>query len=215
MFRQIIRWGLVMCAALTAGGGYAAVSPKMTALKVIQKQWAVCQYQTPDDDQQEDCFTRVIARTSQALNTLPGNPELTVWLAINKASLAGAHGGIGAISIAREAKTLLETVIKTAPKTLHGSAYTSLGLLYYKVPGWPLGFGDDAKAEQLLKKALVINPNGIDPNYFYGVFLLEDGRKAEAKIYLTRALHAPPRPDRPLADQGRKREIQAALGRLD
>ena len=35
-----------------------------------------------------------------------------------------------------------------------GSAYTSLGTLYFKVPGWPVGFGDEEKAEELLRKAL-------------------------------------------------------------
>lgn len=48
----------------------------------------------------------------------------------------------------KEAKVLLEQVIEKAPETLDGSAYTSLGSLYYQVPGWPIGFGDDDKAEK-------------------------------------------------------------------
>jgi hypothetical protein len=55
------------------------------------------------------------------------------------------------------------------PRALQGSAYTSLGSLYYQVPGWPIGFGDDKRAEAMLLKALEINPDGIDPNYFYGI----------------------------------------------
>lgn len=116
------------------------------------KKWAECQYSTPSSDEKENCFNRAIAKTSIYLDREPGNPELTVWLAINKASLAGAKGGLGALSLAKEAKSLLEQVIKTSPQTLDGSAYTSLGSLYYKVPGWPIGFGDDDKAEQMLKK---------------------------------------------------------------
>jgi hypothetical protein len=34
------------------------------------------------------------------------------------------------------------------------------------VPGWPIAYGDTNKADALLKKALVINPNTIDANYF-------------------------------------------------
>ncbi|KFK54207.1 TPR repeats containing protein, partial [Vibrio vulnificus] len=145
---------------------------------------------------------------------MPANPALTVWLAINKAYLAGAEGGLGPLSLANEAKALLEKVIPTAPNTLDGSAYTSLGSLYYKVPGWPLGFGDDEKAEEMLKKALEINPKGIDPNYFYGDFLAEDGRRTEAKVYLTRAKQAEPRLNRLLADKGRQLEIDAAWEKL-
>ena len=39
------------------------------------------------------------------------------------------------------------------------------------------------------------NPNGIDPNYFYGDFMLEEGKPDEAMRYLEKAMNAPPRPD--------------------
>lgn len=82
------------------------------------------------------------------------------------------------------------------------------------IPGWPVGFGDDEKAEKLLKQALAINPTGIDPNFFYGDFLLEQGDKAQAKIYLDKALAAPARPGREVADEGRKTEIRERLAKL-
>ncbi|MCF7483048.1 hypothetical protein L3V31_15135 [Vibrio sp. J1-1] len=201
---------LTVCSALASTASLAGNTP----LQDVQKKWAECQYSTPNGDEKESCFNHAIAKTSIYLDREPGNPELTVWLAINKASLAGAKGGLGALSLAKEAKSLLEQVIQTSPQTLDGSAYTSLGSLYYKVPGWPIGFGDDDKAEQMLKKALEINPNGIDPNYFYGDFLAEEGRDQEAKVYLTHAMQASPRPDRPLADKGRRQEIESTLGRL-
>ncbi|MBV2263899.1 MAG: tetratricopeptide repeat protein, partial [Thauera sp.] len=94
---------------------------------------------------------------------------------------------------------------------LDGSAYTSLGGLYYQVPGWPLGFGDDAQAEKLLKQALAINPGGIDPNYFYGDFLSRQKRYAEARTALEKALAAPDRPGRESADAGRRAEARRLL----
>ncbi|EHT4940176.1 hypothetical protein VV99796_00178 [Vibrio vulnificus] len=192
----------------------SASSFAVTPLQDVQSKWAVCQYQVEDEDQKIKCLENLIMHNTAMLQQMPDNPELTVWLAINKASLAGAEGGLGALSLAKEAKALLEKVIATAPNTLDGSAYTSLGSLYYKVPGWPLGFGDDEKAEEMLKKALEINPKGIDPNYFYGDFLAEDGRSKEAKVYLTRAKQAEPRLNRLLADKGRQLEIDAALEKL-
>ncbi|ELH3004845.1 hypothetical protein DC365_12065 [Vibrio vulnificus] len=192
----------------------SASSFAVTPLQDVQSKWAVCQYQVEDEDQKIKCLENLIMHNTAMLQQMPDNPELTVWLAINKASLAGAQGGLGALPLAKEAKALLEKVIATAPNTLDGSAYTSLGSLYYKVPGWPLGFGDDEKAEEMLKKALEINPKGIDPNYFYGDFLAEDGRSKEAKVYLTRAKQAEPRLNRLLADKGRQLEIDAALEKL-
>ncbi|WP_425234168.1 tetratricopeptide repeat protein, partial [Vibrio parahaemolyticus] len=126
-------------------------------------------------------------------------------------SLASAQGGVGALSLAKEAKSLREVLIATSPQTLDGSAYSSLGSLYYKVPGWPIGFGNDDKAEEMLKKALESNPKGIDPNYFYGHFLAEEVRAKEAKLYLTRAMQASPLADRPLSGKGRTPQIKANL----
>ncbi|KJY83004.1 hypothetical protein TW81_11770 [Vibrio galatheae] len=204
---------------LTISLGIAILSSSLAnanelQLQTVQKEWALCQYNSGGEDEQQQCLEAAINKNVQYLKQSPSDPELTVWLAINKASLAGAKGGLGALSLAKEAKALLEQVIESAPNTLNGSAYTSLGSLYYKVPGWPIGFGDDKKAEQMLKKALEINPKGIDPNYFYGDFLAQDGRKKEAKAYLTKALQAAPRANRQLADEGRKKEIEITMARL-
>ncbi|WP_425608926.1 tetratricopeptide repeat protein [Vibrio aestuarianus] len=175
----------------------------------------MCQYQSQDKEHQVYCLEKLIERNQKALDDQPERPELKVWLAINKGSLAGVNGGLGALSLVKEAKVLLEQVIEQAPETLDGSAYTSLGSLYYQVPGWPIGFGDDEMAEKMLKKALEINPDGIDSNYFYGDFLAEDGRKVDALTYLKRAQQAKARPDRPLADMGRQKEIEKRIGELN
>jgi len=98
---------------------------------------------------------------------------------------------------------------------LQGSAYTSLAALYDRVPGWPIGFGDAEKAEQLLKQGLQLNPTGIDSLYFWGDHLYRQGRYVEAKAALLKALQAPPRPGRETADTGRRQEIQALLGEVN
>lgn len=207
--KRILTTSSILALSMLSASSFA-----VTPLQDVQSKWAVCQYQVEDEDQKIKCLENLIMHNTAMLQQMPDNPELTVWLAINKASLAGAQGGLGALSLANEAKALLEKVIATVPNTLDGSAYTSLGSLYYKVPSWPLGFGDDEKAEEMLKKALEINPKGIDPNYFYGDFLAEDGRSKEAKVYLTRAKQAEPRLNRLLADKGRQLEIDAALEKL-
>ncbi len=76
--------------------------------------------------------------------------------------------------------------------------------MFYQVPGWPIGFGNDDKAEVLLEKALVINPDGIDSNYFFADYLVSEKRYEEAGEYFNRALKAAPRPGREIADEGEK-----------
>ena len=97
------------------------------------------------------------------------------------------------------------------PDALQGSAYASLAALYDRVPGWPIGFGDGDKAEQLLKQALALNPDGIDPLYFWGDHLLRQGHYAQAREALNKALQAAPRPGRETADNGRRKDIQSLL----
>ena len=87
-------------------------------------------------------------------------------------------------------------------------------MLYYKVPGWPVGFGDKAKARELLQKALTINPKGIDPNFFYAEYLVETKHADQAIPYLEKAMQAPARPGRQLADQGRREEAKALLEKI-
>jgi Tfp pilus assembly protein PilF len=126
---------------------------------------------------------------------------------------AGVEGGLGALGLAKRARAALEAALKIDPNALEGSAYTSLGTLYYKVPGFPLGFGDHKKAKQMLEAALKVNPIGLDPNYFYADFLFGEGRYAEAIVHLEKALLAPPRPSRELADRGRRTEIETLLAK--
>jgi len=130
-------------------------------------------------------------------------------------SQASAKGGLGALTIAKKAKQRLEESLKLNDKALNGSAYTSLATLYAKVPGWPIGFGSKERAEENFKKSLAINPNGIDPNFFYGEYLLDAERYTEARNHLDQALKAPPRTGRELADSGRRQEIQALVVQHD
>jgi tetratricopeptide (TPR) repeat protein len=179
-------------------------------LSRIQNAWALANYQTPADDQ-EQAFEKLVAEARKLANANPDSAEPKIWLAIVLSTDAGVTGGLGALGKVKEARKLLEAAEKINPDALNGSIYTSLGSLYYQVPGWPIGFGDDETAELYLKKALAMNPDGIDPNYFYGDFMLEEGNYQQAVSYLDKAAAAAPRPGRELADKGRKAEVQEKL----
>lgn len=179
----------------------------------LQKAWAIANYETPEDNL-EAVFETLTKEATKAVAAYPNKAEPLVWKAIIISSDAGKNGGFGALGKVKAARKLLLQAEKIDPTVLNGSIYTSLGSLYYQVPGWPIGFGDDDQAKIYLKKALKINPNGIDSNFFYADFLLDQGDKEKAKIYFKKALKAPNRPNRPLADKGRRAEIQKKLGEL-
>ncbi|MCW1828947.1 hypothetical protein OLZ31_19095 [Enterobacter asburiae] len=186
-----------------------------TSVENLQQDWSVCQYQTLEA-KKENCFSSLSQKAHQA-SQLKNNTDapLLIWTAIIDSSWAGAKGGLGALSLVKEARSNLEKATEIDPRALQGSAWTSLGALYYQVPGWPIGFGDKDKADEMLKKALAINPDGIDPNYFYGDFLLKEKKTDEARHYLEKAIRAPARPGREIADSGRRREIARALATLE
>jgi len=179
-------------------------------LNGIQQSWAHIQYELPEG-QRTAAFEKLAAQASSFKQERQMLAEAWIWSGIVTSSWAGAQGGLGALSKVKDAKADLEKALALDPKALQGSAYTSLGALYDRVPGWPIGFGDSDKAEQLLKLALQINPNGIDSLYFWGDHLYRQKRYVEARDALQKALLAAPRPGRESADAGRRKEIEKLL----
>ena len=208
---------LVACAALfvSIASHAAAPDPAFDAeLLSIQQAWAKANYETPAGDARKEAFDALEKRAEAFTKQHPGRAEALIWEGIIESSYAGAKGGLGALGLAKEARGNLEAAIKIDPAALDGSAYTSLGTLYYRVPGFPIGFGDHDKARQLLQQALKMNPNGIDPNYFYADFLYTEGEYAAALPYLEKAAKAPPRPGREAADKGRHADIAALTAKV-
>jgi tetratricopeptide (TPR) repeat protein len=185
-----------------------------TALMNVQHQWAKVNYQL-NDEAQETAFEALLADIQGLTAANPDSADYLIWQGIIQSSYAGAKGGLGALSLAKQAKKSLEKALAINPDALSGSAYTSLGTLYHKVPGWPVAFGSDDKAKTMLEKALAINPTGIDPNYFYGEFLFDERQYAMAKQVLETALAAPKRAQRPVADESRRAEVLALMKKVD
>ncbi|MFT6989002.1 MAG: tetratricopeptide (TPR) repeat protein [Paraglaciecola sp.] len=180
----------------------------------LQQSWAKVNYQLTDDTQKVG-FEDLLKQAKELVAANPDNANSLVWLGIIESSYAGAKGGIGALSLAKKAKKVLEASMKIDDSALDGSAYASLGTLYHKVPGWPLSFGDDDTAKEMLEKAMLINPDGIDSNYFYGEFLFDEKQYTKAKQHLTHALQAAAREERPVADEFRRVEINQLMAKVD
>lgn len=185
-----------------------------TPLSALQRNWAEINYMMPEEDK-EPAFNQLLSQAKQAVKQHPNMPEYLIWQGIIQSSTAGAQGGLGALSLVKDARQSFEQAIEQNAEALNGSAYTSLGVLYHKVPGWPISFGSDKKSKSLLEQALEINPDGIDSNYFYAEFLYDDEHYEDAKRYLLKAMQAAPRPDRPLADRGRHQDIQNLLNKVN
>jgi tetratricopeptide (TPR) repeat protein len=211
MKRSIKAFLALSCAALlSAPLARAGVDDDVRGL---QQEWEQIKYRKPQAEQ-EKAYAALSKNAATVRARYADRAEPEIWYGIIVASHAGAKGGLGALSLAKEAKQALEHALSIDAKALSGSAYTSLGSLYYQVPGWPIGFGNDAKARELLEQALALNPDGIDPNFFLGDYLYRQRDYDGARKALERALQAPPRPERPLADEGRRAEVKEILAKL-
>jgi tetratricopeptide (TPR) repeat protein len=194
--------------ALCLAASVCFASNDETLVRPIQEQWAEIKYRQ-DAKQQASGYHALAVQAKKMAGNHPGKAEPLIWEGIALSSEAGVVGGLGALSLAKEAKHRFEQAIALDSTALDGSAYTSLATLYAKVPGWPLGFGNTDKADELFKKSLAINPQGIDANFFYAEFLATQGQAAQAMKHLDAALKAVPRPGRALADQGRRLEVES------
>lgn len=204
------RRALLAAALAVSAIPFAHAAPVDDAVAELQREWEVIRYQAQPSER-EKRFEALAAKARKVSEGFAGRAEPLVWEGIIVSSWAGEKGGLGALGMVKQAKALYEAAIQIDGNALDGSAYNSLGVLYYKVPGWPVGFGDKGKARELLQKALAINPKGIDPNFFFAEYLVETRHPDEAVAYLERALQAPPRPGRKLADEGRREEVRALL----
>lgn len=179
----------------------------------VRQEWERIKYQTPAKEQ-EAAFERLAKESDKVMQQHPKSAEAAIWHGIVEASHAGTKGGLGALALVKNARRSFETALALNPNALDGSAFTSLGSLYYQVPGWPIGFGDEKKALELLQKGLSVNPNGIDANYFYGDYLYRTGDYAGAEQALQKAMKAAPREGRRVADDGRRREIAELMEKI-
>jgi len=177
----------------------------------LQQGWAEVTYHAIGADRKDAGYRALEAEAVRVESAFPDRAEPKIWHGIILSTHAGVSGSLSALKKVKLAKTLFEQAIAIDETALDGSAHTSLGSLYYQVPRWPLGFGDDEKAEQHLLRALTINPQGIDANYFYADYLGKAGHYPQARQVLEAALAAPARSNRALADAGRRQEIRVLM----
>ena len=185
-------------------------SPVDQAVQQLESDWARVYY-TQSQQQQQQSLDQLLERAEKLSQQYPDSVETKIWHAVLLSTQAANLPPFEALSALDKAKSLLEQSIEQKPAAMAGAAYVTLGTLYFMTPGWPISFGDDKKAEEMLIKGLQLHPDGIDSNYFYARFLLDQGKEKLAQKYLKRALKAPLRLNQRFADLKLKQEVMATL----
>ncbi len=140
--------------------------------------------------ERKNVFLQLVNDITDVVTEFPSKAEPLILKSAILLTMAEDASSFVALSLVKQAKSLLAKAIDINPKAREGSALVTMGVLYYKVPSWPIAFGDDKEAENYLLKALEVNPNGVASNYFYAEFLLEQGNNEQAISYLNKAIDA-------------------------
>ena len=202
-----------MAALLAAATPSIASASMADDVKAVNDGWAHIAYEVKGSSTQTKMLDKLAKQAAGLVARYPGKAEPLLWQGIIVSEQANRANVFHQLGLAKRARDILARAYAIDPKADHGGTAMSLAVLYYKVPGSPIGFGDDAKAKKLLKEALSQDPNGLDANYFYGDYLLDQGDKAGARTYLLKALKAPHDPTRPTWDNGRRGEVRALLAK--
>ena len=214
MNRYLLGLTAASAAVLCAVNASAAAQSMAEQVKAINDGWAHITYEMNGSSHQTQALDQLDRRASQLVARYPGQADPLLWEGIVVSEEANRANIFHQLSLAYRARDLIARAYAINPKAASGGAAMSLGVLYYKVPGSPIGFGNKGRARQLLLEALALDPNGLDANYFWGDFLADQGDKAGARAALEKAMRAPHDPSRPAWDAGRRREVQALLAKV-
>lgn len=204
---------LNLCAYSPAGATGTNIALNADILR-IQTTWENIKFKEKDPDHQLRDIEALGKSADEIVAKYPNQAAPLIWDGIVTSENAGMASMFSALSLAKRARDLLLKAEKIDPAALDAGAPTSLGVLYYRVPGFPVGFGSTTTAAKYLKEALTLAPDGMDANYFSGDFLFQQGDYKGAQVVLKHALTLPPQPDRPDWDYHRRAVIRELLDKI-
>ncbi len=208
--------------ALLLASGVASLAMASPAAKsqfekdvlAVANDWARVKYLSKSDDQRKQYMELVGAKADELAQKYPDRPEALIWDGIVTSERASLTWGLTALNLASRARDVLLKAERMDPKASDAGALTSLGVLYYRVPGFPFGWGDKDKARAYLEAAVKNAPNGRDAHYFYADFLYEQGEYKKAEQVLKKGLSSPAHPERPIWDNYFPKVMQGLLAKV-
>ena len=150
-------------------------------IRTLAESWADAKYLSKTDSERKEKMDKVGSQADGLVTRYPGRVEPLIWDGIVTSERASLTWGFTALKLATKARDILISAERQDPKALDAGAPTSLGVLYYRVPGFPVGWGDTEKARHYLEEAVRNAPNGRDAHYFYADFLFEQREYKQAE----------------------------------
>lgn len=193
---------------------FATVMAWSADLQQVIADWEVANF-TLEGDAQKEAFDTLL-KEAEALRKNPNaSASDLLWAGIIESSYAGEIGGLSALGHAKQAKKDFESALDGGDPEVTPAALASLGTLHSKVPGWPIGFGNDKKAKKFFEEAEQAGASSLDFYMMYTEYALSKGMKDKALSLLQASEKVEPRSNRQVTDAARIAERATYYERLN
>ncbi|ACB96193.1 tetratricopeptide repeat protein [Beijerinckia indica] len=185
-----------------------------TEIKHLRTQWESIKFSVSDVSKRVQLMNALGEEADSVATKYPDRVEALIWDGIVTSERASMASAFSALGLAKRSRDILEKAYAMDPAALDAAAPTILGVLYYRVPGFPVAFGDTGKARRLFEEAVQLAPNGLDAWFFYGEFLYSDKDYTRAAEVLHHALSLPHQRNRPIWDEHCRLVIRELLAKI-
>ncbi len=166
----------------------------------LAEEWARIKFLSQSGDERAAKMEALARQADELVVRNPSRAEALVWDGIITAERASMTWGLAALNLATRARDILLQAESLDPKAFDAGAPTTLGVLYYRVPGFPIAWGDKKRARSYLDEAVRNAPNGREAHYYFADFLYAQGDYGRAKQLLETAMKMAHHPERPVWD---------------
>lgn len=170
---------------LTRNSTESAALAELSRLKFMQAQLE------SDKERRIQLFENAIETADQALALNANDVRGLFWKAAAMGKIAEDSGIINALRMLRPMESMLLKVIELDEHYENAGAHRALGRMYHQLPGFPISFGSNRKAQMHLKRAHELFPRDVITRAFYAELLYDSGRKAEARKHAEFVLATP------------------------
>ncbi|MCW3102191.1 MAG: hypothetical protein JWO09_631 [Bacteroidetes bacterium] len=164
-------------------------------------------------------FSTAIKKGNELIRRYPSSAAIRFSLITSIGLLAEINGVLKSAENGVLQQMLMhsQALIKTDSMYHYCAGWKVLGILNYKTPSIPLvlSWPDKEEAKRLLRKSLKYFPADLSNNFYYAEALMENGEKAEARIYFQLVLKFPSRKELLLEDEYLKAEAKKHLEQLN
>jgi tetratricopeptide (TPR) repeat protein len=162
----------------------AADDPTGDALLALARLWFITGSRASTSEAQLEAYARARELGQRALELDPGSAAAQFWVTASTARWGYTQGVMKSLGLVREVRRGIERVLELDPSFTRG--YALAGHVALELP--PLLGGNTARAEEMFRKGLALDPHFTSMRLGLAKSLLRQGRLDEARAELERTL---------------------------